>query len=447
MAWSVIWTIVVLIVFDGQKVFSRIERPSGATGLSTKISTTNHTSLKAISAETRDEEPLRDRLAAKQNATHPGYHRMSGAKDTSRYAWQSFPISPLLERMDWVLDLMMNFRGMGWNWRIPTLPEPPKDVIEQLSNNDHKGDKVHSRPKWACIHSTKESLLRASFQEFLIGYALMDILKTLIIHDQYFMGYTDSPAPSYLPELIRSHPVFIRSYRLMLALLAICYALETIFQLGPLFFVGILGGNLIGVRGEHWMYPKAWGSYRAVFDRGLAGWWGEWWHQTFRFGFETISKHTVQLLGLNSRSLLAKTLQLLIAFSLSGFLHASASHTSIGDTRPLRGPFLFFFLQPFGIMAQILIRRVLKYAGISQRLPQSLRQLSNFMFVHIWFYHTAPLFVDDLVKGGQFLYEPIPISLLRFIGFGVEGDSWYCWHGRWLRWHSGKYWWESGIIT
>jgi len=62
--------------------------------------------------------------------------------------------------------------------------------------------------------------------------------------------------------------------------------LQIALALGPLFFAGILGRNLICVRREPWFYPDHYGNYSIVFDRGLAGWWGGWWHQMFRPGFD-----------------------------------------------------------------------------------------------------------------------------------------------------------------
>lgn len=291
-------------------------------------------------------------------------------------------------------------------------------------------------------------LLRRSLRRFVVGYFALDLTKILIIHDPFFWTSDFNIAgPSYLPTQLSTSKTFMKSQRLLISQLAVYWALQTIFQTASLFFVGILGSERIGVRGQNWMYPAEWGSYSTVFDRGLSGWWGNWWHQSFRFAFESPGKKIVKLLNLETRSLSAKALQMFIAFSISGFLHANASFTSIGDTRPIRGPFLFFFLQPFGIIVQMAVSKLLKRAGITQHVPKPVRQAFNFAFVHIWFYYTAPLFIQDVAAGGQFLYEPIPFSIMRGMGLGTKENSWYCWDGRWPRFHSGKYWWESGIVT
>jgi hypothetical protein len=220
-------------------------------------------------------------------------------------------------------------------------------------------------------------------------------------------------------------------------------ALQTIFALAPIFFVGFLGAKRIGVRGEPWMYPEEWGSYSIVFDTGLAGWWGVWWHQTLRFAFEAPASWILrQFSVLHGAGPRARVVQLFTAFFFSGFLHASGSYTSIGETRPLTGSFLFFFLQPLGIMVQIMVVEKLRLKDV----PSVLKAF-NFIYTHVWFYYTAPLLIDDFVKSGIYLYEPVPVSFLRALGFGAEGNSWWCWDGPWISWYQGRYWWQSGIAT
>ena len=91
------------------------------------------------------------------------------------------------------------------------------------------------------------------------------------------------------------------------------------------------------------------------------------------------------------------------------------------------GPFKFFLLQPFGILSQMAFTQ----SGIvPKKIPKCIRQLANFVFVHVWMYYTAPLLVDDFARGGIWLYEPFAISPLRFLGFGAKDDNgWDLWYG------------------
>jgi hypothetical protein len=450
MAWSILWTTILIIINDGQSDFARIERASGSTGR-----VRHEGANQKIVESPRNNKDCWTEPKSRAGSSTSTVVKLDGAVHAemdcskgSSLIWQHYPYHPFLERLDWVLDLMTNFRGMAWNWRISNLPNPPKEVSKQLLTHI---DPIiyHSRSKTIDhVFPSQDVLLRNSLRDFIVGYLVLDVIKTLIAHDAFFFtGDFNLPGPSYLPRMLSSSPSFMKSQRLLLAQLAVYWALETIFKTASLIFVGMLGSQRIGVRGQYWMYPREWGSYSTVFNRGLAGWWGEWWHQTFRYAFASPGKKLVQFLNLHPRSFSAKALQLYIAFSLSGFLHANASHTSIGETRPLCGPFLFFFLQPLGIIAQTASSKVLTRAGITQHMPIAIRQLTNFLFVHVWFYYTAPRFIGDVAAGGQFLYEPIPISILRGMGFGPEGDSWYCWDGPWPKLYRGRYWWESGIVT
>lgn len=457
-SWSLLWTFTLLVAHDAQTDFARIERTEGASASlrSNGTAASNGTVVKdKPQSDSLTVSTIKDvDLAAerKRLGTTAGPSQRKGT-----FAWQHFPLSPFIERLDWVADVFCNFRGMGWNWRIAGLAPPPRWVQEQLHANsgtpmsskpdNHRGADGTRQPQ------TRGEALRAGWTTFLTGYLMLDLLKVIVIYDPYFWGVIDAPAPAFLPSFIRASPVLTRVFRLLVTLNAIKWALTTIFALAPIFFVGFLGPRVIGARACAWMYPDTFGSFSAVLDKGLAGWWGSWWHQTFRFAFEAPSKRLIARLGLSPRALPAKMIQLLTAFVLSGCLHAAGSYTQSGHTYPLSGPFAFFVLQAFGIVAQTLLVRALRGAGVvaasREQTPRWLRRAGNFVFVHVWFYFTAPLLADDFARGGIWLFQPVPLSPLRALGLGDEESHWMCWKTRegsdWFRWYSGRRWWESGI--
>lgn len=293
----------------------------------------------------------------------------------------------------------------------------------------------------------RRSLLVANAKTFVKGYLVIDALKTIMMHDPYFWGILSRPPPSYFPFSLLTQPWQLHMYRLFLSMIAISYALETIFSLAPLVFVGVFG-SYIGARSEPWIYPETWGSFSIVLDKGLAGWWSSWWHQTFRFAFEQPSLWIAGFFNLDRRSVPAKGIQLVTAFGLSGVLHACGTYTAAGPTHPISNSFAFFMMQALGIFLEVVISSFLRKTGIQKHMPQWAMRTWTFVYVHFWFYHTGHLLCNDFALGGVWLFEPIPISVFRGLGFGAaEQDGWWCWSGKVIRWHTGKHWWQSGVAV
>ncbi|KAI9712888.1 MAG: hypothetical protein M1812_006757 [Candelaria pacifica] len=460
-AWGMLWSATLMLINDAPTEFKRIEKR--------KQQVKEHSAQKdrlngqvdgaSSSAVDMDEKSLSHRQSPDQDG-HVGAQNGASRKGDNPWienhtikrigplAWQTYPLNSFLDRLDWIVDIVTNFRGMGWNWCISGLPAPPTWVQKQLQetedNQPSKYD-THVAPNGIVRYHDLNTLLKQKAMTFIIGYLVLDACKVVMMMDPYFWGLMGRRPPTYLPELIRTSPPLLRAYRLLLSLCGIHTALQTIFALGPLFFAGIVGPKLMGVRAEPWMFPDTYGSFSNVLDKGLGGWWGGWWHQTFRFAFSEPSRWAVEKIGWDRHTLKAKALQLFVAFALSGMLHGCGSYTQLPTTRPFKGPFLFFFSQPVGIILQRILCITLKRVGILDKIPKWIRQTSNFVYVHVWFYFTGPLLTDDFSKGGVWLFEPIPISLIRGLGFGLKGEGWWCWGGRVLRWHQGERWWQSGI--
>jgi hypothetical protein len=439
-AWSIVWVAAILVWNDAQTEFQRIERMEGAFG-NTRVGMKDTGSLKNDQGD-----------KSMANGTTPNGHLPAkehlGPRDRhGEFAWQPYPLSPFIERLDWVCDIFCNFRGAGWNWRPSALPPPPKHIQEQLRRNSGSPPthsyRVHASQ--SKIYATRRELLTANFKTLITGYLVLDALKTFMMHDPYFWGQLDRAPPAYFPAWLTASPVIVHVYRMALSMFAVKWALQTIFACAPLLFAGLLGRKRIGARAEPWIFPETWGPFTAVLDRGLAGWWSSWWHQTFRFAFEQPSLKIVAALGLQKTSVPAKMMQLLFAFGLSGALHACGTYTAAGDTRPLSNSLTFFLLQAVGVAAEVMITQVVNSTGVQRYAPTWLKRILTFLYVHVWFYYTAHLLCDDFTLGGVWLFEPIPVSLFRGLGLGVKGEGWWCWEGKVVRWHTDSRWWKSGI--
>lgn len=448
-AWGVLWVGSIMIANDCQTDFKRIERADGAGDVSgdTDRSPANGVAANGAAPKPHD-EGLRQRknaAATEQNASTNG-----PACRTGPLFWQSYPSSSFIERLDWVADVFCSFRGVGWSFEtygIPPLPSAVEAQLHGLDPTEHPYEAVKVSRSGVRRYGDRAALLRQTAINLVIGYIALDFVTCVMHHDPYFFGYgMHAPLPAYLPPIMHGSEFLMKSYRLLTSLAGIYTALWTIFGLGPAFFCGVLGPKWIGVRGEAWLNPAdAYGSYTSVLEKGLAGWWGEWWHQTFRFAFETPATRILDIAGISKRSPTGRTVSLLIAFFLSGCLHASGSYTQLGETRPMRGPMAFFLLQAVGIWVQTAMVQQLRSAGVVDKTPRTLRRIVNLLVVHIWLYWTAPLLVDDFAAGGIWLFEPIPFSPLRGLGFGAKDDQFFCWWHGLAWWRTGKHWWDSGI--
>ncbi|KAF1915726.1 membrane bound O-acyl transferase family-domain-containing protein [Ampelomyces quisqualis] len=440
-SWSVAWCSAILVCNDCQTDFQRIERLEGVFGRSRQ--------------QSLQDPDKRDSATDKKEVQNEMIKGTSGpSRRHGTFAWQPYPLTPFIERVDWVLDIFCNFRGAGWNWRTSALPPPPRFIQEEVRLNSVAGtrppktsNRIHAGQVKG--YTTRRALLRANTYTFVTGYILLDLLKTLLMHDPYFWSPYPSrshPAPKFYP----SSPTLIHMMRLTLSMLSIQTALSTIFSLGPIFFCGIVGPSLLGARAHPFMYPDAWARYTAVLDKGLAGWWGNWWHQTFRFAFSEPARRMLESTGSplsDKHSIGAKTVHLAVAFGLSGAVHACGSHTSAGSTRPLHDPLTFFMVQAAGVWAEAALS-LLVAPRRRRLLPLWVRRCGTFVYVHAWFYFTGHRLCNDFARGGVWLFEPVPLSLFRGLGFGADArDGWWCWGGvtRVVRWHVGDRWWTTGI--
>lgn len=447
-SFGIMWCAAIMVFNDCQRDFRRVERAErGREVIEGDVGRANGVVMNGEAKMNGGEHhAVRQRCnvkKAEETAT------LGPRKRTGPLIWQAYPTGPIIERLDWVADVFCSFRGVGWNWQSSGIPPAPRWVEaelkgEALTEDEDSNETLRTSKTGIRRFNDRRALLKACLKNLAFAYLVLDAVKTLGIHDPY-MWYGDMSLapPSFLPRLILNSYALTKAYRLLICLCAINLALWAIFKMGPVFFVGLLGPTIVGVRGEPWMNPAdMFGSFTHVLDSGLAGWWGAWWHQTFRFAFQQPGDALVRALGLPKRSVAGRLVSTWTAFFLSGVLHATGSYTQMGDTRPLRGPMAFFMLQALGVTVQT---GLVHFLALERVFPRWLRRVGNFAIVAVWMYFTAPLLVDDFARGGIWMFEPVPISFFRGIGLGPEGEGWWCWYGRLVEWRSGRGWWDTGI--
>jgi hypothetical protein len=360
-----------------------------------------------------------------------------GHKDEpqSTLVWQGFPDS-LAHRIDWAVDLATSFRGVHWNWRIPTLPvDIPLSKTSALASNT----------MYSSSPSVVQALHRQAIHDFIVQYMFIDLVKTVTLTDPYFHGTASLSSPSPWPFLT-GHDNVTYLVRLLISLAGVLSALTFVFSNPPLIFPLLPPSITLAPLREPALYPPYWGPIRgSVLDKGLPGLWGKWWHQIFRFGVSEPSRYLISALGLPPRSTLARIISVVVAFTVSGSIHASGSYTSFLPSQPLSGSFTFFVLQGLGVLGQPAFLKLISANVYDTRtLPSWLRRCGNGVFVTIWLFLTGPLMANDFARCGVWLFEPLPISLFR----GLLGQGFWCWSGQRVMWwpgREGESWWRRGI--
>ncbi|KAL3465820.1 membrane bound O-acyl transferase family-domain-containing protein [Aspergillus heterothallicus] len=411
MTWWIVWSSTLLFFNDVERNFCRIERIQPATRKG-QIDQNGHS----------NGEKLRPGVA-------------SG--DFNSLIWQPYPQS-FFHRLGWTLALLLNLRGPDFNFRITSLDPLPL----QLVSKHHQTVSKHSYP-------SVKSRLRTAAGWFFVSYLAIDILKLILIWDPYFFGAISAPAPFPL-DYLSPVPGLLPTYRSLVSGLGVYFALQFVTPLNPLVFLGLATAfpNVVSAftatpLDAAWLYTDQFGPFTAILDRGLAGAWSTWWHQMFRFGFVSTARWVMSFLphAISSRRSIRRIIITLIAFGISGLMHASGSYTQLGNTRPL-GPFLFFILQAVGVFTQDTCSHILVPLLSRLGVPpaQRLRRVSNGSFALGWLLLTGRLIADDFARGGLWLTEPLPVSFIR----GLMGRGWFCWSA-WLEYYDDGTFWGSGM--
>jgi len=438
-AWSVLWMGSWMLFGDGRGA-RRIERLHGQgdwdeTGREVDGLVETNDSKESAAEKDREAGQVLRRRRRETKGDADGNPRDTRVEEKSHgFVWQGLP-PRFLHRVDWVADLVTNFRGIRWTHQISGMPYPNSSSLsafaEPISRQSSSPTTARPRSSRPDMYPTRSALVRSSLIAFVVNLVVLDMLKFLMLRDPYFWGISDpGPSPYYFP----------RTSRLVFSVTGVYCSLLSIFLLSPIVYCGLAGEKYIGQHAWPWLYPPYYGSPVEVWRKGLAGIWGGWWHQLFRLGFEQAGDFVGSSVGWEKRTVRGSILRVVVAFVCSGCIHACGSYTALGDTKP-RDAFIFFALQPIGLITQRAVAGWMKKSGMRDRIPASIRGACNLGLAVGWCWLTGPLIADDFAMGGIWLYEPMPFSLTR----SLAGAGGWKWGGSWMRWHSADRWWKSGI--
>lgn len=460
MVWGVIMTGVLLLVHGGARDYARLEWRD-----KDKSSANGRASIHSQVTAAHEENELHQRQvngSTTKKTSSDVAHNILEPND-QKLVWQPFPMNSIYHTIDWTLDLMTSFRGPNWNFRLPILPPINAPLLEEKSI---KLTRSINTDQTKSLEGTSRSIPKSTFEyesirNFVLLYLLIDVIKAAAITDPYFLGLTSMSTPSPWAFVHKLHELtdlpigfLTQLTRLFFTLPAVITALSFIFSLCPLFFYTVLPRIVDPKKFTYspltsqWQYPPFFHSlFPTIADKGLNGLWGKSWHQMFRIGFSESSVPILKYFNVKPRSQLERTIQLLVAFGLSGSIHGTASYTtfSILPSKPYM-PILFFILQAVGITLQTVVADfITKTLKITP--PRIVRRITNTAFVLVWGYFTGPLLADDFARCGIWLFEPLPVSFVR----PLMGGRFWQWQGltNWIaiwRGVQGKNsWYDQGI--
>ncbi|KAJ6790259.1 hypothetical protein PWT90_09862 [Aphanocladium album] len=379
--------------------------------------------------------------------TQPHFANSGNHDVESCYIWQRFPSeAPLLSRLGWATDLVLSFRGAGWNHSISVLPRPhtPKTI-----KDGERVDKSSVRLVSDCGFEYKHTLsafLWHRLRLFAFSYLLLDFLGTFMMKDPYFVVGRERCVHHALPGyLVGLSSWRLEAYRQLLSISGAWAAVAAGYSVADMVSYGF-ASYFWPSRNIPWIYVSAVGSFGEVFDRGLAGFWGSWWHQTFRMCFMGPATFLYNMGVIRKRTATGSLVALLSSFAASGLLHSMGSLSAMPKTKLWSQP-VFFLLQAAGIIVQQQLastgRALFPNAGVI------LQRAANASFALVWLCATAAFFNDDMAAMGLWLLEPVPFSFCRLMGLGFPGDAAWRWDSTHylFRWHSGSHWWNSGLTV
>ena len=327
--------------------------------------------------------------------------------------WETVPKFGI-RRLFWILDLIGGLRGVHWAWKPTPLPKFLSSSQKSLGG--------------------LTALFSNNIFRFSIDYLAFDIIKCSMIADPYFLGYSMSSSPPHLAAYISS-PLALYLYRMLLAVAGGFIAIDMIYTFGMALQVNLLGPRILGLNAHQSTFPPLWGSYRSILNNGLRGFWSKTWHQMLRMHLASVGHACADFLLRDKQSVVATHLRtqtsnlrrrivVCTVFFLSGILHAAAAYTLLGPTRPWEF-LLFFMLQPLGIAIQDAFARYaaqLYPPALSRRGRQAMQRAANLSFTLLWLAMCSPLMLDGFTSGGLWMLEPVPVSFVRGLGLGVEGE-------------------------
>lgn len=317
----------------------------------------------------------------------------------------------LSKRVPWVFTLLVSLRLAGWKIGEPShdKSQPPKRM-------------------------SRIAFLKHAMAINVTSYVLLDLAAAYVQTDSYFTTShmsVDAPFPPLAGQMHQSlHLLRLLPPRLVRAsvLAAQIYAIVTsLFYLGTPMAVGLNALRSIPDQWSPHTWPLFLGKFSEVWDRGLRGLWGKWWHHNNRQVTATPGRALAQAMGVKTSSTLGFGMLATSAFFFSGVLHMGlippyprSNVLTSFEMKLYVGGFFWAQLPAFAI--EVAVASFL--ARFAPDVPGwKLSKVVILVWTAAWLCLTFPLLTPPFRELGYWTRYPIPISVVQ----GLSSGHWRTW--------------------
>ncbi|KAL4883827.1 hypothetical protein BJY04DRAFT_216162 [Aspergillus karnatakaensis] len=299
------------------------------------------------------------------------------------YLWQHQPISNSFNRLAWSLDLTLNFRAFGWNFKTVQVRQPP----------------ITAGDLQAGLDPTKSNLCR---QENLIpgrSAFLQEQVRRLFVSGMWLVVW---PVIRGNVRILIPAARFDHTLTDLLSVATTLYTfIDEIHAVVSLIAVGLLSD-------ESWRYPPLFGpletllsgrlqckKYHSISDPNAKAFrdiWGKFWHNLLKEGLQATSKAIVP--WRHPKALWSLT-RIWTCFILTGAVHAAASYVVSREPKPSLYAGVFYCLQPVGIAIQMAIAAALRSMLPISAFRNKAETAVNYAVGLLWLRYCFPWIADD----------------------------------------------------
>lgn len=391
LADAVLWTLALIGYHDARRDFRRLHILGDGDVRSNEV---------IRDPKEYSQQPTQSRQLAKIHSEVPN----------QRYQEHSYP-STFSDRLPWVLDLVGTSQLHNWK-------------TGERSHDAHQPGPVRDRSAYT----------RMIVMGLLRTYLFIDTTSYLEQFDPYF----HSLSTSFLD--VQSHPwyhvlsqyhlapllIVFRSLLLQLQLYASCAMYNFYIPMGVFLLVGCV--IPLSADWSPWRWPSHFGPISSVWDLGLRGFWGTWWHQQMRRIVTPPGMLVANWLGLGKRSTMRYAVISASAFFFSGIVHMGLvpPEPQYADMSALSLRFSiagFFWAQWPAVILEVVVARVANRYFSADFLESRMRKTMTFTWVVLCFSIVFPLWSTAGKQLGHFRPWAVPFSLWN----GLSEGRWFMW--------------------